>query len=325
MRQGGHLRHYFLRLCVRFLGNTAVILAVLSVKKLQTSTNVFVLNLAVSDVLTCALLPWQVVALLNDELVFPIWLCRTVAFGKLTCLGCNVNTLACIAVNRLIGITTPAHSRYRKLFTPLNLSLTVALTWCVPTAVATLPFLSDYAEYGYNPMYNTCVWRSNRSYGLFYTMLMAILFFPFQFTVLVTSYFRMFVYVRRITRSTLRSSENTNNENQDLQRRLWKRQVAVTKNLFLVVCAFLLCILPYFVISGIPGFAKEYLGIAGTILMANACVNPTIYAVKHPDFRMVFGQVLCCRCKKPQTQGRANQNDKDRGEKDGIHLGSNTM
>ncbi|XP_038044300.1 octopamine receptor Oamb-like [Patiria miniata] len=298
------------------LGNTAVILAVLLVKKLQTSTNVFVLNLAVADVLTCALLPWQVVALLNDELVFPIWLCRTVAFVQLTCSGCNVNTLACIAANSLIGITTPAHSRYRKLFTPLNLSLMVALTWCVPAAVATFPFLSDYAEYGYNPLYNTCVWHSNRSYGLAYAMVLAIMFFPFQFTVLLISYFKIFLYVRKITRTTLRNSGSTNDVDQDLQRRLWTRQLAVTKNLFLVVCAFLFCILPYFVVLGIPGFAKEYLGYAKTILMANSCVNPIIYATRHPDFRLVFGRVLCYKCKRPQTQGRANHNDKDREKKD---------
>ncbi|XP_038045192.1 melanopsin-B-like [Patiria miniata] len=286
---------------VGLLGNLAVICAILTVKKLQTTTNVFVFNLAVADVLTCTVAPLQALTSLNDELVFPLWVCKLVAFGLLTCIGCSINCLVCIAVNRLIGITTAAHSVYRKLLTPCKLSFALILTWFPPLVVAIIPLLSDYAKSGYDPIFYSCAWQSSRSYTFTYAMLIAVVFFPIQFLVLFVSYLKIFLYVRKTSRSTL-GHDGTATTNLALQRQLWERQVAVTKNLFLVVCVFLLCLSPYFLILALVKTASSALSYASTILVANSSVNPIIYATRHPDFRTAFAGMVHCGRKRRSSQ-----------------------
>ncbi|XP_038044485.1 octopamine receptor 1-like [Patiria miniata] len=291
----------FVACFVGLLGNLAVIFAILTVKKLQTATNVFVFNLAVADVLTCILATLQGVTILYDELVFPIWVCKLVAFGLLTCIGCSINCLVCIAVNRLIGITTAAHSVYRKLLTPCKLSFALVLTWFPPLVVTTIPLVSDYAEFGYNPTFLSCTWQSSLSYTFTYAMLIAVVFLPIQFLVLFVSYLKIFLYVRKTSRSTL-GHDATSTTNLALQRQLWERQVAVTKNLFLVLCVFLLCLSPYFLFLALFKYSNNALSYAATILVSNSSINPIIYATRHQDFRAAFAGMVHCRRKRRSSQ-----------------------
>ncbi|XP_022096847.1 rhodopsin, GQ-coupled-like [Acanthaster planci] len=302
---------------VGFFGNLAVITAILSFKRLQTRTNVFVLNLAVADVLTCTVSPLQALTVLHDELVIPPWSCKLVAFCLVTCIGCSINTLACIAVNRLVRITTMA--MYHKLYTPFKLFLMISVSWCVPIAVATIPLFTDHAEYGFNNVYKSCTWESKTSYDLTYAKLIAIMFFPLQFTILFASYLKIYVYVRKKTQSMLRlssSGDTIGSGSQAIQRQLWRRQVAVTKNLFLVVCVFLLCMIPYFATIGLPiPVIRSLLSYAAAILMTNSSLNPIIYGTKHPDFRMAFAYILCYRRKRhhlgPKVTALSGQNRSD--------------
>ena len=52
---------------VGIFGNSMIILSVIISKKLRTSTNAFVVNLGVADLLTCLFLPWFAVALLGQN------------------------------------------------------------------------------------------------------------------------------------------------------------------------------------------------------------------------------------------------------------------
>ncbi|XP_038045070.1 melanopsin-like [Patiria miniata] len=295
----------FVATFIGLLGNLAVIYAILTVKKLQTKTNVFVLNLALADVLTGIQGPLQAVTVLSDELVIPSWMCNFAAFCFLTCIGCSINTLALIAVNRLVGITTTA--KYHNLYTHFKLFLMIFVSWGVPVATATIPLFTSYAKYGFNPIYKSCSWSSNKSDIFTYAKLICVLYFPLQFTILFVSYLKIYLYVTRTTQSMLRLDNDGESEGagqQTLQRQLWKRQVTVTKNLFTVVCVFVLCLCPFFATLGLPSnVAKNLLSYASLILMSNSAVNPIIYGTKHPDFRTAFAHMLRCRRMKytPQT------------------------
>ena len=71
------------------------------------------------------------------------------------------------------------------------------------------------------------------------------------------------------------------------------QQIEVTKNLFIVVCAFLACFVPYFVLNPILGssHAIYYIRI---LPLANSAINFVIYALKHPDFKVVLGCMMRC-------------------------------
>ena len=73
-----------------------------------------------------------------------------------------------------------------------------------------------------------------------------------------------------------------------------KRQATVTKNMFYVVCAFLLCMTPYSVVLVFPG-SDSFVPYAAVILMLSSSVNPAIYATKHPDFGEVMRKIATCK------------------------------
>lgn len=71
-------------------------------------------------------------------------------------------------------------------------------------------------------------------------------------------------------------------------------ELQITKNLFIVVCAFILCQTPYFTIYlfNVKGAPVLYAALG---VFLNSAVNPVIYAAKHPHFRKVFKCILLCK------------------------------
>ena len=83
-------------------GNMLVIAAVILSRKLRHATNMFVLNLSIADLLTCAyVVPVQAVAVLSEfQIRSQMSVCQSAAFLLVLCLGCSINSLTCIAINR---------------------------------------------------------------------------------------------------------------------------------------------------------------------------------------------------------------------------------
>ena len=83
-------------------------------------------------------------------------------------------------------------------------------------------------------------------------------------------------------------------ENRGLDAALRKREIEITKNLFVVVCIFVLCYVSYCIhilIWGLRVFGDFGL-YSGVILTANSIVNPIIYGLRHPHFREVFRRII---------------------------------
>ncbi|XP_022096744.1 melatonin receptor type 1B-B-like [Acanthaster planci] len=119
------------------VGNSFVIVAVGTDKKLRTATNVFVVNLAVADVVACLFMPWQAVAMLGGGEDWPLpdapWLCAMAGFAVVVTLGCSINNLALIAINRWVGITK-SRSTTRRIYTAHKLTLMVIFSWLYHSA-----------------------------------------------------------------------------------------------------------------------------------------------------------------------------------------------
>ena len=72
-----------------------------------------------------------------------------------------------------------------------------------------------------------------------------------------------------------------------------RQQIEITKNLFVVVCAFLTCFVPFFVLNLFLEQSQAYIYI-GTLPLANSAINFAIYACKHPDFKAVLRCMMRC-------------------------------
>ncbi|XP_038045009.1 probable G-protein coupled receptor No18 [Patiria miniata] len=312
-------------------GNGLVILAVILSRKLRTVTNVFVVNLAVADLLVCLILPWNAVGLFTSpELGWPLpeKLCVAVALISYTCGGCSLYTLATIAINRWMLITRPSRT-YRTCYKPAYLAVMVTVVWLIPLLVAWVPPMLGLGELGYTEKYSTCTHKNSHELAPYYSLLQSIIFLPVPFIIIIVSYVNIFRHVRQHTKVLMTNQEKSvelsetsnyreNNtsgarelepsspvgRSQNLsvaKKRLSRRQVEITKNLFYVVCAFTVCILPYGIALLIPP-SDPIIPWTAALFLVNSCINPIIYATKHPYFKQVFKLMLTCHCGKIPEQ-----------------------
>ncbi|XP_022091524.1 melatonin receptor type 1B-B-like [Acanthaster planci] len=294
------------------LGNCVVILALLLSRKLRTVSNVFVVNLSVADLISSLSIPWQAVAVLSaDGWPLPDWMCAIGALGVLVPIGCSLNTLTLIAINRFVMVNC-TKATYRKLYQRRWLVLMVVCAWALPVAVASVPLMSDFVDLGFDAFFSTCGWDSSNSNSPTYALVLAVVSYPVQLVTIIACYLALFVrlckYHRTISMRVGPEQPGTSQENSvwnisgvapsqqrpQIRGNYNKRQTEVTKNLFYVVCAFFLCTTPYVVCITQYGTYK-LLPYVTILLFANSCLNPFIYATKHPDFKKVLACILRCR------------------------------
>ncbi|XP_022096740.1 octopamine receptor 1-like [Acanthaster planci] len=296
------------------LGNSFVLAAVAMSRKLRTTTNVFVVNLAFGDMLTCLFLPWQAVAILGSD-GWPIpaarWVCAMAGFVIVVTYGCSINNLALIAVNRWVGITKSCFTT-RRIYTTRKLALMVIFSWALPLCCGLTPVLTDFGKLGYEKLYSTCTWDRSNPYSFYYNILVTAIYYPVQLIIIVVCYTSIFCYVRKTSQKMARIDAPSVSDkvsggvsSRVMRKKLWKRQLDVTKNLLYIVLAFVLCLTPYFMaITVTADWTYRVTPWAGAFLFCNSCVNPIIYATSHPDFKEAFGYMIRCR-KNPK--GRSSQ------------------
>ncbi|XP_033104192.1 melatonin receptor type 1B-B-like [Anneissia japonica] len=316
----------FLGICVVIgtFGNSLVILSVIVSRRLRTGTNVFVVNLAITDLATVLNLPWNMIAFLNEENGWPLapGVCSFAAAMAIICIVSSLYTLAMIAVTRLVVIKRSARD-YRNigLLRTSRLVAVLVLIWGISIFTALIPRLFGVGELGYDPRYSTCTWDSTHPKSATYSFIVSAILYPIPFCIMIYCYIRVFLHIRlhvKTMKSELISSEGLNNSttsiemrepsvkgkrptirstlNKSARKRLSKTQVEVTKNLFYVVVLYVFCATPYNVCLLLPGNgAIKATPYAALVLLFNSCLNPLIYATKHPYFKKVFKAILRCR------------------------------
>ena len=293
------------------VGNSFTILAVTLSKKLKTTTNVFVVNLAVADLLSCIFIPWQGVAVLGGD-DWPIpnarWICVIGAFVIIITIGCSVNNLALIAINRWVGITK-SRLTTRRIYTSRKLALMVIFSWSMPLCCALTPMLTDFGELGYERVYGSCTWDLSNPYSFQYSITITAVNYPIQLFLITLSYISIFRYVLKTSRNMARADAPSISADVSggrgggggggtisVRKKLWKRQLDVTKNLVYIVLAFLFCLTPYCVIIYLTDeWSYQLVPWGAVILFCNSCINPIIYATSHPDFKIAFRHMIRCQ------------------------------
>lgn len=179
------------------IGNSLVILSVLASKKLRTTTNAFVVNLAVADLLTSLCVPWNAVTLLGfNGLPIPEMICSIVAGVLFTCIGCSLYTLASIAIYRVALITRPFQV-YRKEFNRKMVAIIIVLIWIIPCCVVIIPPFFDIGELGYNRKYFTCSGKSSHHNSNIFDLIVAAALYPIPLVTIIACYSAIYISLRR--------------------------------------------------------------------------------------------------------------------------------
>ena len=319
---------------VGIFGNSITIIAVVLSRKLRTITNVFVVNLAVADLLTCLALPWNAVGVLapySETYPLPEYICKAASLVLYTCTGCSLFTLAAISLNRYFLITRQSKV-YRAFYSSSKMAAMVTFMWVVPLLVALVPPLCGLGELGYTAKYSSCTHDTSHPLSDYYSMLQSAIYIPVPLGIIVVCYVRVFQHLKshhKTMKNQIKEGETgtigreapsedisvsqasmsvrnnvstvTSPAHAHRTKQISRRQVEITKNLFYVVLVFIICIVPYGVCLLIPP-SDPLIPWVATIFLLNSCLNWMIYATKHPHFKTVYRLMLKCQCSKIPQQ-----------------------
>ncbi|XP_054881559.1 melanopsin-A-like, partial [Poeciliopsis prolifica] len=279
------------------VGNFLVIYAFSRSRSLRTPANMFIINLAVTDLLMCITQsPVFFTTSMKKRWIFGEKGCELYAFCGALFGICSMITLMVIAIDRYFVITRPLTSigvlsRKRALLILLAV-WAYSLGWSLP------PFFG-WSAYVPEGLLTSCTW----DYMTFtpsvraYTMLLFIFIFFLPLFIIIYCYVFIFRAIRSTNRAVgkLSSSRDAVKSFHRLQNE-WK----MAKIALIVILLYVVSWSPYSAVAltafaGYADMLTPYMNsVPAVIAKASAIHNPIIYAITHPKYRLALAKYVPC-------------------------------
>ncbi|XP_077992836.1 growth hormone secretagogue receptor type 1-like [Glandiceps talaboti] len=192
---------YTLIFLLGLVGNLLVLFVVCCNKDMRSSTNYFLVNLSVADLLV--LVFCMPIALLETYVIRP-WLlgetmCKVVPFLEYSAAQASVLTLVFISVERYVAICYPLKAKYT--ITPRRCIVLCVLIWLV-ACIASIPyvFMAQHTAYGYSVdggLLYECGTYIQSLLAELYIISCFVVFFVFPLFILGVMYFKVAFTLRR--------------------------------------------------------------------------------------------------------------------------------
>ncbi|XP_066994813.1 prolactin-releasing peptide receptor [Anabrus simplex] len=274
-------------------GNVLVCYVVGRNRAMQTVTNFFITNLALSDILLCALaVPFTPLYSFLGRWIFGSALCHLVAYAQGTSVYISTFTLTSIAIDRFFVIIYPFHPRMK-----LSTCVIIICSIWVFSLLVTLPY-GIYMKHRMLEGRYLCeeIWPSEKFRQVF-GGLTTTTQFVLPFFIIAFCYIKVSLKLNDRARSKP-GAKNSRKEEADRER---KRRT--NRMLIAMVTIFGVSWMPLNLINilndlYIPfGRWKYYylcFFMAHAVAMSSTCYNPFLYAWLNENFRKEFKQVLPC-------------------------------
>lgn len=271
-------------------GNVLVSLAVIRSPKLRTSTSMFILALAIADILMALIcIPITCGILVSEDWINTSLLCDIQGFAILALALMSIGTLALTAINRYFRVVKPAN--YKRFFTKRNSLLLIGSLWLSIIAFYAGLLISNATRVGYEPSYAVCAVAH-----ILVQTLVEFVFVVIAFITIVVSYTLVFASIRRhqlsVVSSLLGQSRDSN---------ISVEEIKISKLLFMTVLGFTICWIPSLVIITMDRVAADTTPPRPRTLLCtylnylSAALNPFIYGVMNRSFRAEYKRILLCR------------------------------
>ncbi|XP_050409422.1 trissin receptor-like [Patella vulgata] len=288
------------------IGNVLVIMIVLQSKKMRTTTNLYIVNLAIADLFMASFPMWIVVVDdVTNTWVLGEFLCKFNAFLQVTAMCASTFTLLVIAGDRFFAIIYPLNARV----TQRKVSVMVIGIWLSAIAVGSAPlFTYTYKERtwkNYVEKFCTDVWptytiKEKCDNGLtskraFWTMVSVVLnWVPM---IVMTILYTIIILNLRFNRVVPSSGELSLSA---IQRRSKSK---VVKMLFSVLIVFMICTVPFQITKlyelyreeqseRLPMWYTPFYFTSIILMYTNTAVNPILYGGFNENFRNGFKDLI---------------------------------
>ncbi|XP_051541313.1 trace amine-associated receptor 13c-like [Myxocyprinus asiaticus] len=272
--------------------NLLVIISISHFKKLHTQTNLLILSLAVADLLVgLIVMPIEAIRLIEKCWYLGDTFCKLFSIIVGLCFSASLSNLVLIAVDRYVAVCHPL--LYPQKITTVRTVIIVCLCWfCSFTyIVAMVISMSNrkYACYGECTLMITFAWRITD----------VVISFLFPCTIIVTLYVRIFYVAHqqvKVINSLVKFGKCVT---EGSVRR--KSESKAAQTLGIIVTVYLFCWIPYFILS--LNDNTEMTSITAYILLwmsyINSGLNPLIYALFYPWFKMSVKHIITLRIFRP--------------------------
>ncbi|XP_051971820.1 trace amine-associated receptor 13c-like [Xyrauchen texanus] len=280
--------------------NLLVIISISHFKKLHTPTNMLILSLSVADLLIgLIVMPLEAINLTDMCWYFGDTFCRLFLLILGLLLSASLSNLVLIAIDRYMAVCYPL--QYPQKITTTRTLASICLCWFCSSAYNTA--LAGSRTYFDSRRIDVCYGKCTLviSFAWKVTDMCFSLLFPC--TVMITLYLRIF-YVARKQIKIINSLAKTGKViNEGSVRR--KSESKVTLTLGLIVTVYLLCWIPYFLLSLSENTENVEISSTTTIIVwllyVNSALNPLIYAFFYPWFKMSVKHILTLKIFQPAS------------------------
>eukprot|EP00095_Tigriopus_kingsejongensis_P010103 snap_masked-scaffold152_size304267-processed-gene-0.11 protein:Tk10103 transcript:snap_masked-scaffold152_size304267-processed-gene-0.11-mRNA-1 annotation:"somatostatin receptor type 2" len=292
---------YALVCIVGLCGNTLVIYVVLRYSKMQTVTNLYILNLALADECFLVGIPFLIVTSAKGDWIFGMTMCKI----YLTTTSINQFTssifLTVMSADRYIAVCHPISSpRYRTSV----IARVVSLTAWATSALLMVPVFM-YAATITKPLGGqncNIFWpfdeedTANGTLGVLNGQT-AFTFYSFVLGFAIPLLLILVFYILVIFKLKTVGPKNKSREKKKSHRK-------VTRLVLTVITVYILCWLPYWItqlalIFTEPGHTQDNVMVAvmllaGCLSYSNSAMNPVLYAFLSENFKKSFMKACTC-------------------------------
>ncbi|XP_061469178.1 prolactin-releasing peptide receptor-like [Rhineura floridana] len=287
---------YAVLVIVACTGNFFLIVLIGITKKLHSTTNFLIGNLAAADLIMCIFCV-PLTASYAFEIrgwIFGVFMCYFVTLMQVATVFVSVLSLTAIAVDRYIVVAYPIRKRIRCK----SCVYIVAFIWLlsivvsVPTSMHT--HYLDLNSIGHDMIICEEFWKHHETERWLYSCLMLLLSYMLPLSAVSVSYCAISYHLRN------RSVPGAAYHNQE---KWTKKKQKTFRILVISVMCFACCWLPLQVVNLIRDIDEEFTVLdkryvnviqvsCHVIAMSSACFNPFIYASLHDKFRLQISNYL---------------------------------
>ena len=307
-------------------GNILVCILVYKNTRLRTTTNLYIIALAVSDLLSAVLvMPLSTGVLISSKWVFGTTVCQLHAFFSLFVIYVSPVTMGLTAINRYVRICK-TDQQYRKLFSMRKSRTLLALVWMFVACYTAVPRLLGLQAYEFVPGYAQCsIAHLSESGKTIHYGIVLTLFFLTPLIATIVSYAQVAKVIREHNEATSASVQAQSTTTLERMQRfgsntgISSHEIKLSKSLFAVVFAFMICWVPFWIIVVLRRFhlvarmPRNVELFCMFLLYFSNTINPFIYAGMNPAFRREFRRILSCERWRnvvgESTEGRATTDE----------------
>lgn len=279
---------------VGLLGNIFVIITVFHYKHMRTLTNVFLVNLAISDLLVVLFcIPITLGTSVYKDYVYGIGMCKLTSFLQGSAISVSSLSLLTISINRFIAIHRPLRARI--IFSKRRVYFVIVAIWCMSFSVfVPLLVVNEIQNTGIPSFFNRriCSEKWDQPNGKkSYDIMVFICIFLIPMLAMVFSYTKISLVLWRTQDKAITQTRRV-----ILQRR------RTVKLLICVVVIFCVCWLPYNITNIWLEFEVSQAGLVVStqvypllqlLGISNSAINPICYCMMSSGFQKAFLRLIC--------------------------------